>query len=627
MSNQHGWEQAQADLLRWTRRGAWRGGSVAALTVAATPRAGVAGLVGGRAGLYAWDGGENLSPTLRGIVDPSIVAVALTGATALAATESGRLYRNDAGLRGDWQEIQGWAGLGAATALAPSPDFDRDGALFIGTATGVFRTLDGGSSWEECNFGLLDTEILCLVCAPDFADSRRLWAGSAGGGLYRSRNAARAWRESGNGLPDAPVQALVLAPDFLESGTIFAGLEDHGVFISQDGGDSWSLYGLASQSVNALVFDGTGRLLAGCNTGLFVLNTTGEACLLAMHDEIVLSLAAAGANIGVGIYGLGIRLSADGAQTWVEPTTALHAPPLVAAATTQDWMALDADGWLAHTQDAGETWHTLPEADLNGVFGVYGGLDVQGRVVYYAATGIGLCRWDGDGGWPLTADTPFHDHTALAVELSPDFATDETLLVVGHDGALLISTDAAATWHETAQPWQGQALLQAHFAPGAGPVRTLLALSAQPTAGGHVGLSVWESHDLGASWDTLATLTSGVPAVLMAWPQDETEQAVFLATQHRIVKIYTPTKSKAPAVHQYFFAEGTRVTALAASPTYADDGVLWAATDRGLFRSEDRGLTWQQAAALPDDLPVVTLLPGTDYVAAVGLGGQVWRLG
>ncbi len=626
MSSEHGASHVtETARMGWARAGTWQGGSVAAVAVAPATGTGVAGLVGGRAGLYAWDGAGSLTPTLEGIVDPSIGAVAFTATTALAGTESGRLYRNRTGGRGAWQEITAWAGLGAATVLAPSPEFDQDGALFVGTTTGIFRTLDGGTSWEECNFGLLDTEILCLVCAPDFATSRQLWAGSAGGGLYRSRNAARAWRESGDGLPDAPVQALAVAPDFAASGVLYAGLEEHGVFVSRDGGARWEAYGLAGQSVNALAFDGAGRLLAGCNSGLYVLDSPQQARLLAMHDEIVLALAATGSRLAVGVYGTGVRFSADGGQTWMQPATALHAPPLVATATAHDWMALDADGWLAHSRDAGATWRTLPEVDLNGIFGVYGRSDAQGRAVYFAATGIGLCRWDGDAAWQLVADKPFYDHTALAVELSPRFATDATLLVVGHDGALLISTDAGANWRATAQPWEGQALLQAHFAPGAQATDRLLALSAQPTTGGHVALTVWESDDLGAHWETLAGLTSGVPAVLMAWPEDPLEQAFFLATQHRVVKIYTAPESTEPQVHQHFFAEGTRITALAASSGYRHDGVLWAGTDSGVFRSTDRGLTWQQVAALPDALPVVWLTADGEVVSAVSLGGQVWR--
>lgn len=609
----------------WTRVGAWTGGTVASVALTQPGQRSGSGLVACRVGVFEWDG-RQVTPAWQGISDPSVSAVAYAGATALAATESGRLYRRPAQGDGDWQEIAAWAGLGTATVLAPSPDFGRDGVLLVGTDEGIFRTMDGGDGWESCDFGLLDSETLCLACAPDFSESRLVWAGSAGGGLYRSRNAGRAWRESGSGLPDTPVQALVVAPDFAQSRTLYVGLEDHGVFVSHDGGESWSPFGRTGVSVNCLAMGRDGRLWAGCGDGLHVADAHGNWTRLDAPVEIVLSLAARGETLALGAYGEGVAVSVDGGKSWQMPELALHAPPLLASASATDWIALDADGLVAHSTDGGVNWRSLPSPEVNGVFGIHGRQNAAGEPVYFAATGIGLCRWDGDAGWSLVADAPFVDHTALAVELSPTYAEDATLLVVGHDGALLLSTDQGETWRELAVPWSGQALLQAHFVPSDHATQGLLALSAQPTESGHFAIALWQCDDLGQTWETLAGLTSGVPAVVMSVPQDGMEQAIFLATQHRVVKIYRPGGGDDHAVHQHFFDPQTRVTALAASPTYAQDGVVWAATSMGLMRSADHGESWERAGDLPDGLPIMVIAAGMGELRAVTLGGQVWQL-
>ena len=77
--------------------------------------------------------------------------------------------------------------------------------------------------------------------------------------------------------------------------------------------------------------------------------------------------------------------------------------------------------------------------------------------------------------------------------------------------------------------------------------------------------------------------------------------------------------------HQHFFAEDTRVTALAASPTYALDGRLWVTTSGGVFRSDDRGMTWSAAGAGPGGAPLVALVAGEASLVAVALGGQTWQ--
>ena len=68
------------------------------------------------------------------------------------------------------EEEGSWQALGPNTtevvALEASPAFANDDTLFAGTPVGVFRSTDGGDSWQQVNQGLKNTLISALgVCA------------------------------------------------------------------------------------------------------------------------------------------------------------------------------------------------------------------------------------------------------------------------------------------------------------------------------------------------------------------------------------------------------------------------------------------------------------------------------
>jgi hypothetical protein len=72
------------------------------------------------------------------------------------------------------------------------------------------------------------------------------------------------------------------------------------------------------------------------------------------------------------------------------------------------------------------------------------------------------------------------------------------------------------------------------------------------------------------------------------------------------------------------------VTALAVSPTYANDSTLFAATSNGLFVSRDGGERFDDWSEGLEPRSVVALALSPNYakdrlVYAVGLGGIVWR--
>jgi hypothetical protein len=249
---------------------------------------------------------------------------------------------------------------------------------------------------------------------------------------------------------------------------------------------------------------------------------------------------------------------------------------------------------------------------------------MPGEEALFAATSIGLSRWrQGEEAWQIVAAEPFHDHTALAVDLSPNFADDQTLLVAAHDGELLASQDGGITWQTITGPWQGQSLLRCHFGPDNS--NEMVALTVQPNETGHFAVTVWHTVALGQSWEVLANFSSGVPAVMMAWPQDTLEHAIFLATQHRVVKLYNQVEPAMLQVHQHFFDEALSVTALAPAPDYDQSKIVWAATTGGLYRSVDGGMSWGLMLELPQGLPVVWLEVTLTHLNTITLGGRVWR--
>ena len=132
---------------------------------------------------------------------------------------------------------------------------------------GVYRTTDGGSSWEKVLFVNEDTGCSDLAMDPGnpqvlFAGTWQLeihtWgrtSGGAGGGLHVSRDGGTTWtRLEGNGLPTKPVGkvAVAIAPSNTQrvyvmmetgDGVPWDGepTEDGQVWRSEDGGRHWSL--------------------------------------------------------------------------------------------------------------------------------------------------------------------------------------------------------------------------------------------------------------------------------------------------------------------------------------------------------------------------------------------------
>ena len=123
------------------------------------------------------------------------------------------------------------------------------------TEAGVFKSIDGGSSWTAANQGLLDTSVNVLWI--DTSNPSVLLAGTEFGGLFRSTDAAETWAPV---LSDASVSAIVSVTGGIIAGTA-AGFE----FSSNDG-LTWTLLQHTASGVRCMAVNGS-DIIAGLDGG------------------------------------------------------------------------------------------------------------------------------------------------------------------------------------------------------------------------------------------------------------------------------------------------------------------------------------------------------------------------
>jgi photosystem II stability/assembly factor-like uncharacterized protein len=123
------------------------------------------------------------------------------------------------------------------------------------TERGVFRTRDGGRTWQRVLFvddktGAIDIQMSPsnpnVLWAGMWQAVRKPWtfeSGGPGSGLYRSDDGGDTWHKvTGHGLPEGTLGRIGIAPT-PNPNRIYALIEAEkgGLFRSDDGGESWSL--------------------------------------------------------------------------------------------------------------------------------------------------------------------------------------------------------------------------------------------------------------------------------------------------------------------------------------------------------------------------------------------------
>ncbi len=269
--------------------------------------------------------------------------------------------------------------IGAIALHPSSPDVAFVAAMgnlwAAGGQRGVFRTMDGGQTWQQVlalddRTGVVDVDIdpsnPKVILAAAYERLRTPFSfrsGGAGSGLYRSSDGGASWRKVSRGIPAGPIGRIGV--DFFPNtgsvrrpGLVVATIEAPagGTFLSEDSGASWR----RTSSFNPRPFY--------FSTPKFDPNDPKRIFVPAMNLSV-------SEDSGQTFRDTNAALHPDHHALWIDPRDSLH-------------MLIGNDGGASQTRDGGKNWEFLGSiplgqfyavaVDMRTPYWVYGGLQDNG---------------------------------------------------------------------------------------------------------------------------------------------------------------------------------------------------------------------------------------------------------
>lgn len=117
---------------------------------------------------------------------------------------------------------------------------DLDGqTLLLGAHTGLFKSADGGRSWQKIALSEKRSRLDVMAVTPDPKDPKTIYVATHEVGVLKSTDGGTAWKEVNTGLKGHDVHGLAIDPN--APGKLHAAVRDkgEGIYRTENGGQKW----------------------------------------------------------------------------------------------------------------------------------------------------------------------------------------------------------------------------------------------------------------------------------------------------------------------------------------------------------------------------------------------------
>ncbi|HEY6971284.1 MAG TPA: glycosyl hydrolase [Candidatus Angelobacter sp.] len=688
--------------MRWRQVGPFRGGRVLAVTgVPGEPNVFYFGAASG--GVWkSTDAGANWAPLFDN------EDIASIGSIAVSPSDHNIIYvgTGEACIRGNisygngvYKSLDGghtWKNVGLKDTRhigAVIVDPKNPNIVFVAALghaygdndeRGLFRTTDGGTTWQKVLFKDNKTGAIDVVFDPSNSNTlfASLWqvyrtpwslnSGGPGSGLYKSTDGGSTWRQlEGHGLPSGIMGRIGVSVSGAESSRVYAMIENKdggGLYRSDDGGENWirmnddgRLRQRAWYFTHIFADPKSSDTVYVLNTGMFRSTDGGRTfnLLPAPHgDHHGLWIDPDNPQRMINSNDGGATVSTDGGKTW---TTQYNQP------TAQFYHVITDNRWPYYIYGAQQDNSTvaIKSFDDDGVIGRQDWYAVGGgesgyiapympdpNIVYAGAEYV-TTRFDKRTEQVVDISVlPLDPSGNGAEKLEHRFQWTSPLFLSPHDpntiytaGEVMFkSTNGGQSWTQISQDLTRND--KSKQKPSGGAITlditsveyydTIFAAAESPVkkdllwAGTDDGL-VWTTANGGQNW------TNVTPKQVPEWSMIsiiepshyDAETAYIAVDRHKLDDFHpfiyrTRDSGKSWTMIANGIPEGSYVRSVREDPVRK--GLLYAGTETGVFFSIDDGENWQPLKLNLPTVPIHDLnIHGDDLVVATH-GRSFWVL-
>ncbi len=524
-----------------------------------------------------------------------------------------------------------------------------------------------------------------IVFDPNIAD--RLYLSGFHAGVYRSDDDGASWQSVNPSLPEITVRSISSVAVSPVNSTLFTADGGPEVARSVDGGDTWTVstngltgagvYYTFPDPVNAGVVYGvaTNRLFKSTDDGLNWSEVTGTMALTVIED---IQINPADTQVIYASGWEGMYKSEDGAASWTQLTNGLPAPNssgyIFAGASALDplnpdvvYVMVSNDG-LYKTTDGGDAWFRV-STNLPSDFFTKVLVNPNATNQVLVATGNNDVIISSDGGaiWSDLVNIGLGDYTVQDIAFDPN---NPIRLFAGvFLRGVYVTDDGAFSWSESSAGFRNQTVESVAYDPvsqriyagtaGGTSVSSdqglswaqnvgdydlaSYAVAPDPLVPDHVyaGSSccgLYESFDAGINWSRVDLDISGVVA---SWvtdidiPSGDTQVLLFSDFNRGLFRSQNGglTWTQISVGLEQFFAGNVSLNSVDAVAMQPD--VIYTASnsfsDPGVFRSSDAGTTWEKKATFKADAvaahpsnPDIVITANSSNLHLSDDGGATW---
>jgi len=112
--------------------------------------------------------------------------------------------------------------------------------LFLGAHTGLFRSDDGGQSWQRVPVSAKHTHLDVMAVTPDPREPKTIYLATHEAGVFKSSDGGSTWKQANTGLGGMDVHGLAIDPNVPSKLYAVVREKGEGIYRTTDGGAKWS---------------------------------------------------------------------------------------------------------------------------------------------------------------------------------------------------------------------------------------------------------------------------------------------------------------------------------------------------------------------------------------------------